>query len=520
MELKVKGTIPAYAAGTLWRNGPGASSVENTSTGTHQVSHWFDGFAHVHKFDIYPPANEGGTTTVTYSSRRQAEDMVADIKKGGWRTGVTFAQKSDPCVGIFAKAQSFFKLRQMNHNVGIQRNMPGLKPQGGPDAGHRTGTRSMVLTTDQGTYQDINPDTLEPSFVLLAKQLHPDLTGPSSCAHPQQDVKTGDVYSYNLDLGRVATYRFFRVNAATGKTDILATVSEPDIKPAYIHSFFMSENYIILMIPSSHFAWYGAKIPLTHTLLEAMVPFDKANRCKWIVVDRKHDKGVVARFSTPAGFFFHSINAFEEIIRDENNVEQVDLCLDYIHFDSMDILSVAYYDILLNRNNAAKYFFSNGETLNPRFVRQRFRMPVDKQRAKEAASATAEEDFTIHGPHTGELPTINPANACKPYRYVFSTSNRGRSTIADALVKTDLHTREALLWCGERGHCPGEPIFIARPDATEEDDGVILSVVLAGGVQKSYLLCLDAKSMTETGRAEAEFAIAIGLHGVHAAAIA
>ena len=251
----------------LWRNGPGASSVEDTSMGTHQVSHWFDGFAHVHKFDIYPPTKEGGSTIVTYSSRRQAEDMVADIKNRGWRTGVTFAQKEDPCVGIFAKVQSYFKLRQLNHNVSIQRNMPGLQQLGGAHSGHRTGTTSMVLTTDQGTYQDIHPDTLEPSFVSVAKQLHPDLTGPSSCSHPQQDTKTGDVYSFNLDLGWMATYRFFHVNAITGKTDILATVSEPGISPAYIHSFFMSENYVILMIPSSHFAWCGAKIPLLEPAL-------------------------------------------------------------------------------------------------------------------------------------------------------------------------------------------------------------------------------------------------------------
>ena len=33
----------------------------------------------------------------------------------------------------------------------------------------------------------------------------------------------------------------------------------------------------------------------------------------------------------------------------------------------------------------------------------------------------------------------------------------------------------------EEGTWPGEPIFVPRPGATREDDGVLLSVVLAGG---------------------------------------
>ncbi|ODA78613.1 hypothetical protein RJ55_05995 [Drechmeria coniospora] len=69
LSLQVKGSIPAWAAGALYRTGPGVSAIENTSRGTYFVSHWFDGFAHTHKFDIVPPTGDGATT-VTYSSRR------------------------------------------------------------------------------------------------------------------------------------------------------------------------------------------------------------------------------------------------------------------------------------------------------------------------------------------------------------------------------------------------------------------------------------------------------------------
>ena len=39
--------------------------------------------------------------------------------------------------------------------------------------------------------------------------------------------------------------------------------------------------------------------------------------------------------------------------------------------------------------------------------------------------------------------------------------------------------------------------------------------MLDGEKGKSYLVCLDAKTMTEMGRAGVDFAIALGFHGAH-----
>ncbi|KAJ4150079.1 hypothetical protein LMH87_010845 [Akanthomyces muscarius] len=191
-----------------------------------------------------------------------------------------------------------------------------------------------------------------------------------------------------------------------------------------------------------------------------------------------------------------------QCVQDENNKWRCDLCLDYIGFETTDIMTGLYYDVILDRNGAGTKFW-------------RFRMPLDGQAPKAVHGAAAYEVLSILNPHAGELPTINPAYACKPYRYVFGTCNRGLNTVADALVKTDLQTGDALIWCGLHGHSPGEAIFVARPGTVDEDDGIVLSIVLDGSAQKSYLLCLDARSMTESGRAEADFPIGIGFHGFH-----
>jgi beta,beta-carotene 9',10'-dioxygenase len=67
----------------------------------------------------------------------------------------------------------------------------------------------------------------------------------------------------------------------------------------------------------------------------------------------------------------------------------------------------------------------------------------------------------------------------------------------------------------EEGYYPGEPVFVAIPDATSEDEGVILSVVLDGKQGHSFLLVLDAASFTELARAEVPHPIPFGFHGAY-----
>src|SRR5229473_2326247 len=83
------------------------------------------------------------------------------------------------------------------------------------------------------------------------------------------------------------------------------------------------------------------------------------------------------------------------------------------------------------------------------------------------------------------------------------------------LVKVDVIQRSARTWFEEDSY-PGEPVFVAAPDATGEDEGVILSVVLDGERGRSFLLVLDAASFTELARAEVPHTIPFGFHGIYA----
>ena len=54
-----------------------------------------------------------------------------------------------------------------------------------------------------------------------------------------------------------------------------------------------------------------------------------------------------------------------------------------------------------------------------------------------------------------------------------------------------------------------------RPRGRGRDDGVLLSVVLDAGRRTSFLLVLDARDMTELGRAAVPHHIPFGFHGLH-----
>ncbi|KAM0333977.1 hypothetical protein ACHAQA_000995 [Verticillium albo-atrum] len=527
LELIVRGHIPDWAAGSLYRTGPGSCKVENTPKGTHYVSHWFDGFAHSHHFQIIPSDPSGKPLRVVYSSRRQAEALVNEIKAQGMRNAYSFGQRRDPCIGLFGKVMSLFQRQPQGANVSVvvNTNVPGMSPKAakapkGEEAsssGHRSGVRNVWITTDASMMVEADPDTLEPVGEARQSKLHPDLKGPSTCAHAQRDPETGDLFNYNLDFGRSATYRVFRVSAATGKTDILATINDPSIKAGYMHSFFLTPSYVVLCVPVAHFGLGGLKVPWNRNLLDSIEPFDATQRCKWLVVDRRGKKGLVATFDTPAAFFFHSVNSFEEAAPDGS---VIDLFCDVIEYPNQDVVRSFYYDVLLNRKNAATKFWGEKDrvhTLHPRLARYRLRVPQKSTRNQGQWELVS----SIPSPHAGELPVINPAYHCRRHRYVYSLANRGRSTLLDTIVKTDTDKREALLWGCPQGHTPGEAIFVPRPGVTEdeqlaEDDGVLLSVVLDGSTQRSYLLCLDAKDLSELGRAECPFSIGFGFHGVHA----
>ncbi|KAH1393434.1 hypothetical protein KXX16_005901 [Aspergillus fumigatus] len=404
----------------------------------------------------------------TVSTRKQGRMLAVTgyaLMEKARRTGdlkeVTFGQKRDPCESFFQKMKtvlvptdSVSDPQMVNSNVTVFANMPGMLKHGptGPASSH---FKVLTCLTDANQITQANPETLEPIAASTQQELHPDLKGQLYCAHPQFDHRTGDVYNYNLHLGPRSTYRIYHTSAHTSRTEVIATFS---IKAAYIHSFFMTEDYIIFCVWPAYFKGLGTSILWERNMLDAM-KFDPTAQSHWFV-------------ST-----------------------------------SMDTLHRTYYEDLLPPNGEASNFtLRRSET--PMTVRYRLpRLP------KESTTRTVVTAERVFGFESGELPTINPRFATKRARYHYCIVNRGHTSFFDGIGKVDLETQIIQYWGSDTApHTSSESIFIPDGTGDAEDAGYLLSVVLNGETGASYLVCLDARTLTEVGRAEHDHAISFGLH--------
>ncbi|TGZ84784.1 carotenoid oxygenase, partial [Ascodesmis nigricans] len=496
VELTVTGHIPEYCRGTLYRVGPGGNTIQpnDPSLPPISISHWFDGLGQIHRFQIVSP------TQIIYSSRFTCDTLVERIRQTGqFHNNFTFGQKRDPCQSYFRKFVSMFSSRvdlttldasDANVNVTVSYNIPGLSSHGqGPN---------LVAKTDANVMQILDPETLEPRGVVNQSVLHPSLTGPLSAAHCRVCPKTGDVFNYNLTLGPITTYQIFRISASTEKTDILATIK--DAPASYIHSFFLTETHVVLCCFSARYKYLGLKLLYVKNILESLSSFsatDPRDDAVWYLIPRTPSPtSPIARLTSPAFFSFHCTNAY--------NLPSSDIIAECITYRTLDILSKFYLAHLRGDSPAAIDWVDKGRGVLTRFLLSPSRGTVE--RVYEAPAELAVE-----------LPTLNPRFVARRHRYTYALVSRGRSTLLDGIVKFDAEAEggegEGVKVWECHGHTPGEAVFVGDPEGTEEDDGVLLSVVLDGMKGVSYLLCLDARTMVEVGRAEVGGVVGLGFHG-------
>lgn len=512
VELAISGTIPPYVSGTLYRTGPGGRQVATDKGTVYSVDHWFDGFSQNHRFQII---QTGSSARVIYSSRHSVDPLIETIRKTANVSCLTFGQKRDPCTSFFKKVMAMFvpdrsPLSEYNIGVTLSINPPGLsdtqetgrKTQGN----HGSSIHTLLAKTDSAFVRHIDPETLEPKGVVSQLTLHPQLTGNLSASHAKSDPETGDIFNYNLAFGRSSVYRVFRVSAVDGQTEILATIA--DAPGAYLHSSLLTKSYFILCIWSGHYAWGGIKILWEKNLLDALAPFDPCQKALWYVIDRKHGKGVVAKYGCDPFFCFHTINAWEEPC--PTDPSHTDIVADLSIYKNLDVIRRFYYNNIKSSSPAALEYA--GKRSCDVFLR-RWRLPL-VDLADPAVPVEAVIVHTAEHDRSCELPLINPRFITKPSRYIYGVCDRGLSTFFDGIVKYDMETQTATYW-SSHGHSPGEPIFVVNPQGVAEDDGVLLSVVLDGHAGKSYLLVLDARTMEALGRASMECVVGFGFHGIY-----
>jgi len=444
---------------------------------------------------------------VFYRSRRTCDEYIQNIQNTG-RVNNTFGQK-DLCDSMFYKFFTMFKSDSADTNRNVQVTLTPNFPVGPKltEQSHRNkaGVRNLYVKSDANALRSLDPVTLDPVESLNYATIIPELKGAAStAAHPAVDPDTGELFNFVLNFGRSATYTLFKLIPATVEKasthKILATIT--DAPAAYIHSVCLTRKYFVFCVWQADYKLNGATIPYQKNLCEAFSAWNPNRKTLWYIVDRD-EGGVVRKFESAPFFAFHHINSYDE---------GDDVVVDLVTFPTHEVVHSFYLDML--RSSTAT------KGLDPPPSVTRIRLP------KVTESQSVGTGIITKTPIFLELPTIAPGYSLRPNKYAYGVSGRDLSSLWDCILKVDLealHSNpaappEMAIKCYERPKCtPSEPIFVPRPGATKEDDGVVLFVELDGVKGKSALVVIDAQSFKEIGRAEVEgkgIVIPHGFHGV------
>ncbi len=388
---------------------------------------------------------------VSYRNRFLESRAYRAAKETGEISYMEFA--TDPCRSLFKRVQAFFNPKLSdNANVNLT----------------RLGEQVVALT------ETPLPVIFDPQTLATAGVASP-APGQHTTAHPHLDPQTGEAIGYATKFGPRSTYRLFARDGVSRQRQIAKVGVR---RPAYMHSFGLTERYAVLT--ACPFVVNPPEIPLSGRPFIENFKWQPQRGTDVIVWDR-HSGELVSRSQAEPFFCFHHVNAYEE-----GN----ELVVDLVAFEDAEIVSLMYIDSL-----------REGRRLPDPELR-RYRVPLD---GGDATGEKIADGF--------ELPRINyRLNNGRPYRYVYGTGPGGEVNFLAKIQKGDVVDGGVLEW-SEPGCHAGEPVFVPAPDATREDDGVILSVVLDGERGTSFLLVLDASDLGELARARVPHVIPFGFHG-------
>jgi beta,beta-carotene 9',10'-dioxygenase len=440
-SLPVTGEIPRWLNGSLLRTGPAKWEV-----GEQRMRHWFDGLAMLHRFGI-------ADGRVSYANRFLQTKAYRAAKETGEITYSEFA--TDPCRSLFGRVFSAFKPK-LTDNANI--NLVQL------------GERFISMTEAPIPCQ-FDPETLETVGVPYK------VPGLLTTAHPHLDRADGGMVNYAAKIGPRSSYRFFHLAPDASEPEVIASL--PVREPAYMHSFGLSERWILLA--EFPLVVNPVRIPLSGRPYIENYRWKPELGTRFTLIDRASGEAS-GPFETDPFFAFHHVNAYEK-----DGVVVADLCT----YEDATLID----DLYLDRLRA-------GKPVTPPEVR-RFRIDP-------AAGRVSHERLTELG---FELPRINYGRCNeRPYRYAWGAGPGESGWLVDRIVRADLNDGSTTTW-SLPDHYPGEPVFVGRPGAESEDDGVLLSVVLDGAKGASSLLVLDARDLSELAHADAPHHIPFGFHG-------
>lgn len=483
---KITGKIPNWIKGSLLRNGPGCLKV-----GDYTFEHLFDSSALLHRFHI----NNG---KITYQNRFIQTNVYKKNKQAQRIVLTEFGTRSvpDPCQTIFKRVSAIFDPEEnMTDN-----SMISIYPFG-----------DDYYTFNETPFAHrISPETLETKDRVYLTD-HVNIVNHTSHPHVMPD---GGVYNIGMGYnksGPVYTIVHFPNIDNNSKTmfDNAKIISKIParwkLNPAYMHTFGITDNFFIIIeqpLAISLINMLGAQ--LKNKPLATCLKWHDDENTLFHIISRKNGK-IVKTFTAEAFFFFHIINQYESKNSDKITI---DICC----YRDANMLDCMYVDAMKNMHKNPNYAqLFRGRPLrfilpmNNKFTTHK-EINTDNVLKKKSSAHKLDNGSVFIKPELlcnlgCETPRYNQTYLGKKYRYFYAISTDVDVENPGAVIKVDTKTKKRKIFY-EKNLYPSEPIFVPRPDAKDEDDGVILCAGVFGQEQETdvCLLILDAKNLDEVGR--------------------
>ena len=332
----------------------------------------------------------------------------------------------------------------------------------------------------------------------------------SHASHPHYDEQ-GNMITMGLGLGlfgpKYKITKFIKTNPPELLTDCsrkqVSKTCSKTFNPSYMHSFSVTENfYVLIEQPLSVSVTKAASAMIKGRPLSSALSWDGNTDVKFHLINKKTGRKFPIKFVSKAFFFLHTINAYEEA---DHMV--VDICC----YDSpamMDLMFIEKLQTAQTDKNYAPLFRGRPK----RFVLPLKPVPpyhhdqVTIKRADACAHFIDDNTMVVEPSLIADVGCETPAinyemvNG-KSYRYFYAITSDVDADNAGKLMKVDTWSGHVSTWQEDNVYC-SEPVFLPRPGAREEDDGVLVFSIIWGKphVNKTGIVFVEASNLETISR--------------------
>ena len=444
--------VPAKITGSIpdWLRGEVVRTCPAVFETTEwRAQHWFDGLGMIYAFQI-------GESAIDFRSRLLDSETARDA----WRGKANLAAFGTPTERpLLRRILEPIPRISDNTNVNIVRMGQELVAM-------TEGDRQLVI--DDETLASVRP-------VAYSKDA---LSEAIMTAHPHFDFERARVLNVATKFGVSGEISVYEHAPAARQRDVVSSWRTNRVP--YVHTFGLTPRHAILV--AHPFAVTPVKMLWSNKGYIDHFDWHPDEGTRIVAIDRS--SGEVREHVTEAFLVFHTVNAFE---RGDATV------VDVLAYPNADIVASLRIERMV----------AELPDLRPSLIR------ITLRRGSEGATVEKLSDVGFEFPSTNYR-LVNG----RRYRFAYGASDRPQagSGYASAIVKVEVETGAATSFSHD-AHVFGEPLFVARPQSDDEDDGVLLTVGTAQNAESSVLAVIDAKTMALVARAEVPSSIPLGFHG-------